>query len=176
MTFSLTTHPYFCFLTRKKIKSVCFLYELYGYTEQLTDICGPLKLGRRGMVCVGAVEQYSTLSLMYWFHSTSTTIFNFYCVAVEFLLPWTSVAIFVILVHSSIKYYVCFIIFAAYVILAHSFIFCNSRNFFFCCTWLLQMHIIIIFFYPNHKKWFIFYLSCYTVPASILNYKHRIHF
>lgn len=97
----------------------------------MTDICGPLKLGRRGMVCVGAVEQYSTLSLIYWFHSTSTTIFHFYCVAVEFLLPWTSVAIFIILVHSSIKYYVCFIIFAACVTLAHSFILCNSRKLFF---------------------------------------------
>lgn len=158
MTFSLTTHPYFCFLTRKKIKSVCFLYELYGYTEQLTDICGPLKLGRRGMVCVGAVEQYSTLSLMYWFHSTSTTIFNFYCVAVEFLLPWTSVAIFVILVHSSIKYYVCFIIFAAYVILAHSFIFCNSRNFFFL-LYLITTNAHYYYFFLSKSQKMIYFLS-----------------
>lgn len=157
MTFSLATHPYFCFLTRKKIKSVCFLYELYGYTEQLTDICGPLKLGRRGMVCVGAVEQYSTLSLMYWFHSTSTTIFNFYCVAVEFLLPWTSVAIFVILVHSSIKYYVCFIIFAAYVILAHSFIFCNSRNFF--LLYLITTNAHYYYFFLSKSQKTIYFLS-----------------
>lgn len=50
-----------------------------GPVEQLTDIRKQLRPGRRGVVFVRAAERYSTVSLIYRFHSTPINIFHFYC-------------------------------------------------------------------------------------------------